>query len=275
MYASILPHTSRHTLSTSTSAVTQPSAPFEPIQTRRTFEEICARIRARINSGELKPGDKLPAERDLAQQLGVGRNALREALRSLEIAGMLEFRKGVKGGAFIRSGDPARMDAVVQDMLSLGSITIGELAETRIHIQDLVVRLACERAGEEDFLALEANIARTDEMTRSGRFLDRIECSREFYRLLGAATRNAVLAMMVQSVTEILMQFVYARVAAGGKPTPRLVPTRREFVEALRARDAERATAMMRKHLDAIHRMLEQSLANKGASFAASRRGAA
>src|SRR5215831_10481200 len=73
--------------------------PFAPIHTRRTFEEICERIRDRLASGDLRPGDKLPAERDLAQQLGVGRNALREALRSLEISGILELRKGVKGGA--------------------------------------------------------------------------------------------------------------------------------------------------------------------------------
>lgn len=236
----------------------QQSAPFEPIQTRRTFEEICDRIRARLTSGELKPGDKLPPERELAQQLGVGRNALREALRSLEIAGILELRKGVKGGAFIRSGDTARMDAVVQDMFSLGSISMAELAEARLHVQELVVRMACERAREADLQALEANIDRTEEMTESGRFLDRVECSREFYRLLGAATGNAVMAMMVQSITELLMKFVYARVAAGGKPQPRLVATRREFLAALRARDAERATRLMRSHLEATHSMLQE-----------------
>jgi DNA-binding FadR family transcriptional regulator len=244
------------------------SVSFEPIQTRRTFEEICDRIRARLASGELKPGDKLPAERELAQQLGVGRNALREALRSLEIAGILELRKGVKGGAFIRSGDTARMDAVVQDMFSLGSITVEELAEARVHVQDLVVRLACERATEADFAALEANIDRTEEMTASGRFLDRVECSREFYRLLGAATHNAVLAMTLQSITEILMQFVYSRVANGGKPTPRLVAKRREFLQALRARDREQATQLMRTHLEAIHRMLKEPVGGAGSRAA-------
>lgn len=247
---------------------TPPPVSFEPIQTRRTFEEICDRIRARLTSGQLKPGDKLPPERELAQQLGVGRNALREALRSLEIAGILELRKGVKGGAFIRSGDTARMDAVMQDMFSLGSITLAELAEARMHVQDLVVRLACERATESDFAALEVNIDRTEEMSAGGRYLDRVECSREFYRLLGAATHNAVLAMMVQSVTEILMQFVYARVANGGKPQPRLVQKRREFLQALRARDGDRATRLMRAHLEATHRMLQESLGGAAASRA-------
>jgi DNA-binding GntR family transcriptional regulator len=150
------------------------------------------------------------------------------------------------------------METVVQDMYSLGSITLAELAEARVHVQDLVVRLACERATEAELQEIEANIDRTEQLTKAGRFLERVECSREFYRLLGAATHNAVMAMMVQSVTEILMQFVNARVSNGGKPTPRLVATRREFLQALRARDSERATRLMRAHLQAIHRMLAE-----------------
>lgn len=232
---------------------------FEPIQTRRAFEEICQRIREQVAEGRLKPGDKLPAERDLAQQLGVGRNALREALRSLEIAGIVRLRKGVKGGAFIREGDGGRMNQVVQDMFSLGSITVDELTEARLHIQELVVRLACARAADADFDALAANIDRTEEVTRSGDFLKRVECSREFYALLAAATGNDVLSMMVASLTEILMKFVYARVAAGGHPQPRLVEKRRDFLAALRARDADTASRLMKSHLESVHRLLKET----------------
>ena len=232
---------------------------FAPIHTRRAFEEICERIRERVASGALKPGDKLPPERELAQQLGVGRNALREALRSLEIAGFVRLQKGAKGGAFIQEVDPDRMNEVMRDMLSLGSISVAELTESRLHIQDLVVRLACTRATRADLDALEANIARTAAMTESGHYLERVECSREFYRLLASATHNQVLAMMVHSLTEILMQFVYARVAAGGPPQPRLVEKRRAFLAALRARDAETATRLMRTHLVSVHRLLEDT----------------
>ena len=232
---------------------------FTPIHTRRAFEEICQRIRDQLNAGLLKPGDKLPAERDLAAQLGVGRNALREALRSLEIAGIVRLQKGVKGGAFIRKGNSGQMNQVMQDMLSLGTITVEELTETRLHIQDLVVRLAAARATRADFDALAANIEQTEAMTRERRYLDRVECSREFYRLLVAATHNQVLAMMVHSLTEILMHFVTLRVAAGGKLQPRLTEKRREFVAALRARDAERACALMHSHLESVHRLLKES----------------
>src|SRR5205807_9231454 len=142
---------------------------FRPIRTRRAFEEICERIREQLALGVLKPGDKLPPERDLAQQLGVSRDVLREALRSLEMAGVLRLQKGVKGGAFIQEGDTSRMNDVMRDMLSLGTISVRELSEARIHVLDLVVRLACANARQADFEALEGNIERTELATREGR----------------------------------------------------------------------------------------------------------
>jgi GntR family transcriptional regulator, transcriptional repressor for pyruvate dehydrogenase complex len=230
---------------------------FRPIRTRRAFEEICERIREQLALGVLKPGDKLPPERELAQQLGVSRNVLREALRSLEMAGILKLQKGVKGGAFIREGDTSRMNEVMRDMLSLGTISVRELSEARINVIDLVVRLACLNARQRDFEALEANIERTDLATHEGRLLDRVECSREFYKLLAESTDNKVIAMIVNSVTEIHMRFVYAKVASSGAATPRLTDKRRQFLSALRARDVAAATRLMRIHLESVQRMLE------------------
>lgn len=235
-----------------------PVPKFQPIHTRRAFEEICERIREQLALGVLKPGDKLPPERDLAQQLGVSRNVLREALRSLEMAGVLRLQKGVKGGAFIREGDTSRMNVVMRDMLSLGTISVRELSEARIDVLDLVVRLACTNARQSDFEALEANIERTELATREGRLLERVEYSREFYRLLAASTGNKVIAMIMDSVTEIHMRFVYAKVVSSGVAMPRLSEKRRHFLAALRARNVTAATRSMRSHLDSVQRMLEQ-----------------
>jgi DNA-binding GntR family transcriptional regulator len=173
------------------------------------------------------------------------------------MAGLLRLQKGVKGGAFIQEGDMSRMNDVVRDMLSLGAISVGELSEGRLQILDLVVRLACERAQQADFQALEANIERSDLATREGRLLDRVECSREFYRLLAAATGNKVMAMIMDSVTEIHMRFVYAKVASSGVSMPQLVEKRRQFLSALRTRDVSAAARLMRVHLESVQRMLE------------------
>jgi GntR family transcriptional regulator, transcriptional repressor for pyruvate dehydrogenase complex len=251
------PHPRRRDRVPQRAGVSPTSLRFQPIHVRRTFEEICERIREQLALGVLKPGDKLPRERDLAEQLGVSRNVLREALRSLEMAGLLRLQKGVKGGAFVQDGDMSRMNDVVRDMLSLGAISVGELSEGRIQILDLVVRLACERARQADFLALEANIERSEIATREGRLLDRVECSREFYRLLAAATGNKVMAMIMDSVTEIHMRFVYAKVASSGVSMPQLVEKRRQFLSALRKRDVSAAARLMRVHLESVQRMLD------------------
>src|SRR5581483_517096 len=231
---------------------------FRPIHTRRAFEEICERIREQLALGVLKPGDKLPPERDLAQQLGVSRNVLREALRSLEMAGVLRLQKGVKGGAFVQHGDTSRMNVVMRDMLSLGTISIRELSEARVHVLDLVVRLACVNARQSDFDALQANVERTELFTREGRLLERVECAREFYKLLAVACGNKVIAMITDAVTEIHMRFVYAKVASSGVAMARLGERRRQFLAALRERNAAAAARLMRNHLGAVQKMLEQ-----------------
>src|SRR3984957_3962348 len=254
-----LPALNRRDRATDHRAAGAPTAlKFRPIHTRRAFEEICQRIREQLALGVLKPGDKLPPERDLAQQLGVSRNVLRVALRSLEMPGVQRLLKGVKGGPFIQEVDPSRMNDVLRDMLSLGTISVRELSEARIHVLDLVVRLACANARQADFEALEANIERTELATAEGRLLDRVECSREFYKMLALATRNKVIAMIVDSVTEIHMRFVYAKVASSGAATPRLAEKRRQFLSALRARDVLAAARLMRIHLESVQRMLEQ-----------------
>jgi GntR family transcriptional repressor for pyruvate dehydrogenase complex len=87
--------------------------------------------------------------------------------------------------------------------------------------------------------------------------LDRVECTREFYKLLALATGNKVIAMIMDSVTEIHLRFVYAKVASSGAATPRLVERRRQFLSALSARKASAATRLMRGHLESVQRMLE------------------
>lgn len=239
------------------------SAPaFEPIQRRRAFEEVCEKIRDQLSTRALRPGDKLPAERELAEQLGVSRSALREALRTLELAGILELRKGVKGGAFVRAGDPTSMKRVLQDLVHLGTISLGDLTEARLLIQSGVIRLACERATQADIDAISANIEKMAEATRLGRHEERLRYATEFYRILAFATRNEVLIIMVDSLTDILLRFL--RRITGGGPQPGVVESRRRLLKHLRARDADKAVAEIESHLTKLHRLLTRNYSERG-----------
>lgn len=220
---------------------------FEQIKTRRVFEEICEQIRNRLTSGALKPGDKLPAERDLAIEFKVSRPAVREALRTLEISGVVSLHKGVKGGAFIREGNPGMLTQWLQDLISLQTISLASLAEARVLINGTVMRLAVERATEEDFKAIEEVI---DLIESSDDLLHRANAGVLFFRLIAKATRNEVLTMLVDSLGEIV-RVVIDR--TGRVARPELVSVRRRILKAMRARDSASAMKAMSEYLGVVH----------------------
>ena len=224
---------------------------FHQVRTRRVFEEICEQIRQRLASGVLKPGDKLPAERDLAVEFRVSRPAVREALRTLEMSGVISLQKGVKGGAFIRDGNPQLLTQSLQDLMFLGRVSLRSLAETRELITGVVIKLACERATEADFQAIEQNI---DFIAGIQDLQQRGEAGALFFRLIAQATRNEVLMMLVDSMGDIVR---YVVDKAGRKPRPELVPIRRRILKAMRARDADAAMKNMGEYLAVIHGDLE------------------
>lgn len=224
---------------------------FQQIKTRRVFEEICEQIRNRLSSGALKPGDKLPAERDLAVEFKVSRPAVREALRTLEISGVVSLQKGVKGGAFIRDGNPAMLTQSLQDLMLLGRVSLRSLAEARVLINGVVTKLACERATEDDFQAIEDNI---NFIESSDNILHRADAGVMFFRLIARATRNEVLMMLVDSLSDII-RVVIDR--TGRIARPELVAVRRRILKAMRARDANAATQAMNEYLGVVHRGMD------------------
>jgi GntR family transcriptional repressor for pyruvate dehydrogenase complex len=227
--------------------------PFDPVRTQRTFQEICEQIRAGVTSGALRPGDKLPTEREMAREFGVSRTAVREALRSLEVAGMVQLLKGAKGGAYIQKGGPEALTQSIGDMLSLGTISLESLTEARILISDSVVRLACKRGTNADFAAIERNIALTEKLSQAGPSSERTESVVAFYRLVAAAAHNEVLSILVEAATDIVRGLL-AHLA----PPPRadLVQRRRRFLKHLRDRDADRAAKEMTSYLKRLHRQV-------------------
>lgn len=228
---------------------------FAPIRTQRAFEVICEQIRSQLAAGTLKAGDKLPAERELASQFQVSRSALREALRSLEVAGIIRNLKGVKGGAVIQSAEPDRIVQAMQDYVHLGNITLDELTEARLAIQDIIVRMACERGTEADFAELEAIASRTREETSVEA---RYECAAAFYKVLARATGNRMFGIFVDSLSGVLREFVrgpgYETLQAS------LIDSRFKLIRFLRARDAEAAAKEMRKHLERVYRHVRKNL---------------
>jgi len=229
-----------------TASAASPFPRFKAITPQRAFEEIATQIRGLVASGQLRPGDRLPPERELASMFKVSRNTLREALRALELAGMIESRKGAGGGAFVRPGSGHVVVGGMRDLYHLGTITPEHLTEARVWLSELVVRVACERADDDDFAALQANVEATMRADAAGDFDERQRLNREFHLILARATRNPIIAITMEAVMEVLGHFI---AQIGPSSNPFTLPSRERFLRHLRSRNADAAVAEMSQFL--------------------------
>jgi len=171
------------------------------------------------------------------------------------MAGVIRNMKGAKGGAFVQAAEPDRIVQAMQDYIHLGSISLDELTEARIAIQDVIVRLACIRASEADLDELQA-IAEKTKLVNDVEA--RYECAVAYYAVLARATQNRVFAIFVESLSSILHNFVRGPGYETLQET--LIQSRLRLVRFLRARDADSAAEEMRKHLERIHRHVRKNI---------------
>lgn len=256
---------------TLSSPATEPPL-FEPVRTRRTFEAVCDQIRQQVADGSLQPGHRLPGERELAEQFDISRSGVREALRSLELAGIVVARTGVNGGFFIHSSGSDGITQAVRDMVAIGQVPTASVTEARIELTCVAIRLACQRASEAELDAIGADIDHHTALFRQGGGSRNTHSVGEFYRLLARATHNEVIVMLVDALSEIVRTLL-ARIDP--KPREDIIAVRRQVLQHIRARDADRACDAMAAHLRNLNDYLEAQRQEKAglAAPAASKRG--
>jgi GntR family transcriptional regulator, transcriptional repressor for pyruvate dehydrogenase complex len=225
---------------------------FRRVQVARAFEDIASQIRGELSEGRLRAGDRLPPERELASQFGVSRNTLREALRSLEISGLISLRKGASGGAFVKDSNGDVVVTSIRDMLTLGAVTPEQITEARIWIESAIVRAACERRTAEDIDALSANLTAAADAIRRKDFYTRAEAHLEFHMILARTTRNPIMAVVMEALIGIMRQFIHT--IGPQQDSDYVLPSRRRFMRHLEARDAEGAVGEMERHLKRVNR---------------------
>ena len=220
---------------------------FSRVSVGRISEIIVEQIRLLMRQGQLKPGDRLPPERDLCERFGVSRVTVREALRMLESAGLVEIRVGARGGAFVTAPSSNRVGEGLADLLTLSVISAANVTEVRLILEVGIVPLVCERATEDDLADLEKICERSEVALRNGDYT--MDMSLEFHARVAQSTHNPALEMLVESFRgPILMSLMEAREVApemGGLGTKE----HERFIEAVRRRDSDDAARIMREHL--------------------------
>jgi GntR family transcriptional repressor for pyruvate dehydrogenase complex len=234
---------------------------FRPVSSSRMSEAIVRQIRELIRSEALRPGDRLPSERDLGERMGVSRVTVREALRILESSGLVEIRVGARGGAFVTSPSAVteKIGTDLAELISLSPMTGAEVTEARQVFEVGIVPLIVERATEQDITALQEMIEQHRQALADGRY--GMALSAAFHVRLAASAHNTAIEALVRSFHgPLLMSLREAQVAAplmGHRGTTE----HSDLVAAIAAREPDRAQDIMRAHLRRTARRVSRAQA--------------
>ena len=219
---------------------------IQPITAPRLYQRIAEAIAGLIDAGEFAPGDRLPAERDLARKLGVSRASLREALSALEIDGYVEIRVG--SGVYVqprwRNGKRAALAE------RNGEVSPFDTLRARRLIEAETAALAARHASAEQIAAIEAAFARLEADVRAEKA--RSEGDRLFHVRISEASGNTALAAIVRDLWAAWHQPLNARLESLFVTMQRRrdnIGEHRRILDAIRARDPAAARAAMRSHL--------------------------
>jgi GntR family transcriptional repressor for pyruvate dehydrogenase complex len=224
---------------------------LETIQKTKVYEEVAAQLEKRILEGALKPGDKLPPERELAERFNVSRSAVREAIRSLELKGLVEPRPGE--GTLVRTPSIDSLLNPLASLLGQKRELVRELLEVRVMIEPPLAGHAARNAGPEDIARLERILDRQKEKVARQELA--IEEDSEFHYTIAQASKNSVILKVVDMMMDILRESRERSLQVEGRREKSLAGHRRIF-NAIKRREAENAEEAMRQHLAEIEEVL-------------------
>jgi GntR family transcriptional regulator, transcriptional repressor for pyruvate dehydrogenase complex len=217
---------------------------LEPIRRSRIYENIVEQIQGQIQAGELHPGDQLPPERVLAETFRVSRASVREALRALELRGLIEGKQG--GGTFVRALSGDDLIAPMASALLAGHAELSQLMEVREMIEPHIAELAAARATPEAIAEMDELLERQAARVQHGEIP--IEEDTAFHNALAVSTGNAVLLRLLNLIVDLLEESRARWFQSADRPTKSLVG-HRKVLAAVKRHDAPAAYQTMLAHL--------------------------
>jgi len=209
--------------------------------------QVVGHVRREIEAGRLGPGDRLPPERELVQQMGLSRPSVRAGLRTLHAMGIITSRRGA--GTFIVDGPPHLGKAPLEFLAALHGFTLDHMYEARRMLEVGSAGLAAERATGEELAAM------ADEITGMFASLDDapvfLRHDLGFHRAVAAGSGNPIVAAIIGTLGEIIWET--GRIKLEGLSLRESAETHRRIYEAIRGRSPERARREMSGHLDHAH----------------------
>ena len=220
---------------------------FSRVSLGRISGMIVEQIRLVLRQGKLKPGDRLPTERQLCETFGVSRVTVREALRVLEANGLVEIRVGAHGGAFVTLRSADRVSAGLADLVQLSPLTATEVTEARMVFELGIVPLVVKRSTIEDLADLRTMCQEQEKALENDAYT--MALSAAFHERIAECTHNAAMSMLIRSFHGPLLGSLEQARKIAPSMGHRGAREHLEFVKAIERRDVDGATRIMSRHL--------------------------
>lgn len=230
---------------------------FKPIQKASATSKVFEALYEMIATGEFQPGEKLPPQEELARHLGVSRNTLREAVNQLVAVGLLNSRQGV--GTVVEAPDPGGYLTRLHSQFLLDTFSVREFIEARICIERTAVRLAVERAGEEDILRLRAILEDQRRAIRAGDAEAFTRQDASFHLAVTELCGNRVLLKFLQTIQDMLHRFI-GEVSQLPGAVDDALRFHSRMTDAIAAKDQDLAEREMVLHLFDVASRIELNL---------------
>lgn len=229
-----------------------PNTERQNVSSSRLYLQIADKLAARISAGELPPGSRLPAERELAQSYDVSRQTVREALIALEVSGLVEIRPG--SGIYVQKvaekGRGLKSSIVADD--APGPL---EIMEARLLLEGEAAALAAERISNEELLKLKAYLQQMTLLVHSQKSSEAEAFDGKFHQLIASATRNSALQSMIEWLWQLResseLSRLFARKIQQQVAGPNIA-AHEKIYQCLSRRDAEGARAAMQAHINEV-----------------------
>ena len=219
---------------------------FTSVKKQSISKVVAEQIKELIAGGNLKPGDKLPNERELAKIFGVGRLSLREGLRILEATGIVRTQYGVDSGTYVKEISTGELSEKLSEMLLFSSLTIEQLTEARLEISMITLKYFIRNAGQIELEALEACLKEGQEAFKAGRRTR--EKNLYFHELIAEGSKNPIFIMLHRSLIKILRYFL-SKFESPPDHSRRVLENHKKTLRYLKEKNLEMACQSMKDHI--------------------------
>jgi GntR family transcriptional repressor for pyruvate dehydrogenase complex len=223
---------------------------FEVIRRNKVYEEVAKQIE-RLILKKLKPGDKLPSERELAEMLQVSRSSIRDAIRGLELMGLVEPRQGA--GTIVRELTAGSLVNPFANALKHQQEMVGELLDFRKMLEPPLAARAATHASPEELAEMEEILQRQEAKLSRGEVS--IAEDAEFHYTIALASGNSVVLKVLDILMDLLRDTRERSLQLKGRPQKSLAGHRR-ILAAIKRHDAEAAKAAMRRHIEDVEEIV-------------------